>query len=126
MFEINRRGGAFSCFSNLLSIWIPSFVRHVGDRAFESCNSLVTVEIPEQSETSFGQWTCFDCPLLANLSIPTSVHQDEVVENCALSMKYTGKGMYPRTSDLGLKNILSTKHATSHRSVDLTFRRRLH
>lgn len=81
---------AFVWCSNLQSIYIPSTVRQVGDRAFANCTNLVAVEIPEASESSFGQ-SFNNCPLLANMAIPKTVHPEEIVQSCTIMTEIYGE-----------------------------------
>ena len=57
--------GAFSDFTSLTSIEIPSSVTSIGDRAFEGCSSLASIVIPN-SVTSMGYKVFWDC---SNLTI---------------------------------------------------------
>jgi hypothetical protein len=47
-------------------------VTNIGDRAFESCTSLISIQIPN-SVTSIGDYAFCDCTSLTNLQIPNSV-----------------------------------------------------
>ena len=64
--------GAFSRYTSLTSVTIPSSVTSIGDYAFYRCTSLTSVTIPN-SVTSIGEYAFSGCTSLASIDIPNSV-----------------------------------------------------
>jgi len=63
---------AFSSCDTLVSITIPNSVTHIGNDAFAWCDSLVNVTIPN-GVTSIGNDAFYDCDALKGITIPNSV-----------------------------------------------------
>ena len=63
---------AFNSRSSLISVTIPDSVTTIGNRAFSGCNSLTSITIPE-GVTSIGDGTFFGCSSLTSITIPESV-----------------------------------------------------
>jgi len=61
----------WSCIS-LISVTIPGSVTSIEDDAFEGCSSLTSITIPA-SVTSIGDRTFFGCSSLTSITIPASV-----------------------------------------------------
>ncbi len=61
----------YSC-DSLISITIPDSVTSIGDSAFDNCDSLISITIPD-SVTSIGNYAFYDCDSLASITIPDSV-----------------------------------------------------
>ena len=65
-------GSAFEDCESLASIEIPDSVTSIGYSAFRNCDSLTSVEIPD-SVTSIGDYAFYDCYRLTSIEIPDSV-----------------------------------------------------
>ncbi len=63
---------AFQDCSSLSSVDIPSSVTSIGNGVFSGCSSLTSVDIPT-SVTSIGQYAFSGCSSLTSVDIPTSV-----------------------------------------------------
>ena len=63
---------AFEHCRNLTSINIPDSVTSIGERAFSGCDSLTSINIPN-SVISIGKCAFFCCASLASITIPSSV-----------------------------------------------------
>ena len=63
---------AFRSCSSLMSVTIPEGVTSIGDRAFWGCSSLTSVTIPE-NVTSIGNWAFTSCSNLTSVTIPEGV-----------------------------------------------------
>ena len=63
---------AFSGYSVLTSISIPSSVTSIGEAAFSDCSGLTSISIPS-SVTSIGEYAFYGCSGLTSISIPSSV-----------------------------------------------------
>ena len=68
--SINRV--AFSGFTNLTSVDIPSSVTSIGNSAFSGCTNLATIKIPE-SVTRIGTGAFADCINLASIFFPENI-----------------------------------------------------
>jgi len=65
---------AFESCDTLASISIPDSVTSIGSSAFDFCDSLASVEFGENSQlTSIGRSAFYACTSLANITIPDSV-----------------------------------------------------
>ena len=64
--------GAFSRYTSLTSVTIPSSVTSIGDYAFYRCTSLVSIDIPN-SVTRIGDVAFSGCTSLVSIDIPNSV-----------------------------------------------------
>ena len=70
---VTRIGGwAFNCCDSLTSITIPNSVTRIEDGAFELCDSLTSITIPN-SVTSIGDEAFDRCTGLTSITIPDSV-----------------------------------------------------
>ena len=65
-------GGVFKSISSLKSIVIPNGIRSIGNSAFDLCNNLVSVEIPE-SVTFIGYDAFRDCSKLTEIILPSGI-----------------------------------------------------
>ena len=65
-------GSAFDDCDSLTSITIPESVTNIEDGAFKSCDNLTSITIPN-SVTSIGDWTFFGCSSLSSVTIGNSV-----------------------------------------------------
>ena len=63
---------AFDSCESLQSINIPTSVTHIGDEAFYSCKSLQSINIPD-SVTTIGDYAFYSCESLQSINIPNSV-----------------------------------------------------
>ena len=63
---------AFEYCESLISIEIPNSVTTIGDHAFKGCKSLTSISIPN-SVTTIGDWAFYACTSLTSISIPNSV-----------------------------------------------------
>ena len=63
---------AFENCDNLTSVTIPNSVTSIGDNAFSSCSGLTSVTIPN-SVTSIGDRAFYVCESLKSITIPNSV-----------------------------------------------------
>ena len=63
---------AFSSCRSLVSIKIPNGVASIGESAFRDCSSLTSIEIPN-SVTSIGNFAFLYCSSLTSIEIPNSV-----------------------------------------------------
>ena len=63
---------AFEDCKSLTSIQIPNSVTSIGDSAFEDCKSLTSIQIPN-SVTSIGELAFWHCESLTSIQIPNSV-----------------------------------------------------
>ncbi|KAL3932849.1 MAG: hypothetical protein SGBAC_010661 [Bacillariaceae sp.] len=99
---------AFAFCRGLHSCYIPYSVVHVGDMAFLQ-SGLISVEIPEDSSTTFG-WNVFrECHRLTNIVLPSSssgdalydeVYNDEIFDGCRVLDNAYG----PRNVIQGIKS----------------------
>ena len=64
--------GAFEGCDSLTSITIPNSVITIGEGAFYRCTSLTSITIPD-SVTTIGNGAFFDCDSLTSITIPNSV-----------------------------------------------------
>ena len=70
---VNSIGGsAFEGCNSLTSVVIPDSVTAIGGVAFDKCSSLTSVEIGD-SVTSIGDWAFSNCSSLTSITIPNSV-----------------------------------------------------
>ena len=99
--------GNFICqgsgFTSLILIDVPT----VGDHAFRGSLQLEQVSFAESSIIYLGASAFQDCPLLSNVSIPSSITSigDEVFKNC-ISLRYlniTGDGQMTLTGNFVLQ-----------------------
>ncbi|MBE5810582.1 MAG: hypothetical protein E7318_06545 [Clostridiales bacterium] len=67
---------AFSDFSSLTKVTIPSSVTSIGESAFVDCSGLSSVELPE-SVTSIGAGAFNGCTMLRSINIPQGVTKIE-------------------------------------------------
>ena len=63
---------AFEDCDSLTSIKIPNSVTSIGERAFSRCDSLTSIKIPN-SVTSIGEYVFSSCDSLTSIKIPNSV-----------------------------------------------------
>ena len=77
---------------------IPNFITEIGDEAFYSCESLVSVTIPS-SVTSIGNSAFFWCGSLTSVTIPNSV------VDLGYAVFYECSGLGSLTIGSGIKNI---------------------
>ena len=63
---------AFECCNSLTSVTIPDGVTSIGNYAFFSCSALTSVTIPD-GVASIGSCAFFTCPALTSVTIPNSV-----------------------------------------------------
>ena len=75
---------AFESCSSLTSVEIPNSVTSIGESTFRSCSSLTSVEIPN-SVTSIGSNAFSSCNSLASVEIPNSVTSigNSAFEHCS-------------------------------------------
>jgi BspA type Leucine rich repeat region (6 copies) len=60
--------GAFQYCNSLTSVTIPNSVTSIGSSAFQHCASLTSVTIPN-SVTSIGDWAFYGCPSLTTITV---------------------------------------------------------
>lgn len=60
---------------------IPSSVDYVDENEFNQ-SGLMSVEIPKDSITKFEEHVFSNCKMLANIALPPSSSQDEIVDVC--------------------------------------------
>lgn len=65
-------GHVFSSCESLVSVEIPNSVKSIGSDAFYGCSSLTSIDIPASVE-SIGEAAFFDCTSLMSVEIPNSV-----------------------------------------------------
>ena len=86
---------AFENCNTLTSVTIPNTVTVIGNRAFYKCSSLINVSIPN-SVTAIGSSAFEDCFNLTSISIPNSVTaiNNSTFQNCInLSSVYIGNSV---------------------------------
>lgn len=86
----NIEKGAFKNKSNLVSIFIPSGVREIGEEAFSECTNLKRITIPERI-TSIGKSAFQNCHALEYVTIPqgiTSIESNTFLKCYALKQIY--------------------------------------
>lgn len=64
--------GAFSDFSDLISVTLPSSLCTIGDYAFSNCHSLTSITIPD-GVTEIGNYAFKGCSSLTSIVLPPSV-----------------------------------------------------
>ena len=76
-------GSVFSSCESLVSVEIPNSVKSIGGGAFRECTSLTSVEIPNSVE-SIGSSAFENCESLVSVEIPNSVESigSSAFENC--------------------------------------------
>ena len=81
---------AFQDCNNLISITIPESVTSIGEYAFYGCNNLTSITI-SKSVTSIGEYAFFNCNNLISITIPESVTSigNCAFENCVALKKIT-------------------------------------
>ena len=63
---------AFQLCEDLTSVTIPNSVKTIGNSAFSGCENLSTITIPN-SVTSIGQLAFYDCKSITSITLPNSV-----------------------------------------------------
>ncbi|MBR3446424.1 MAG: leucine-rich repeat protein, partial [Oscillospiraceae bacterium] len=63
---------AFDMCDKLTSVVLPDSVTTIGPSAFESCTALKSITVPD-SVTSIGDYAFYDCPSLTSFKIPEGV-----------------------------------------------------
>ena len=83
-------GWAFEYCDSLTSITIPNSVTKIGDAAFSHCYSLTSITIPN-SVTSIGNSAFWNCSSLTSITIPNSVTSigDAAFYNCGILTSIT-------------------------------------
>lgn len=76
---------AFDFCNFLTNIIIPESVTNIGEHAFSCCDSLTSINIPE-SVTSIGDWAFSNCHSLTSINIPDGVTS---IGDCAFSSCYS-------------------------------------
>jgi hypothetical protein len=86
---------AFQGCESLTSITLPNSVTHIGDWAFDECGSLNSIVIPDNI-TSIGDCAFYNCISLTSITIPDSVTSigDRAFYNIGLTLpkRYTEDG----------------------------------
>ena len=74
---------AFEDCKSLVSINIPNSVTNIGDNAFMYCKSLTSIKIPD-GVTNIGSWAFLGCESLTSINIPNSVTniREETFSHC--------------------------------------------
>jgi len=62
----------FSNHSDLLTIFLPHTIEHIGERAFNGCTRLTNIVLPDNLKT-IGEYAFYDCDTLVHLRIPEGV-----------------------------------------------------
>ncbi len=97
LYNVNKIGrGAFDLCESLTSVTIPESVTEIGGSAFNNCTTLTNVTIPE-SVTVIGELAFTDCTSLTSVTLPDSMTQigDGAFMNCKCNVTYNGKTYTP-------------------------------
>ena len=81
---------AFEGCNSLESVNIPEGVTSIGSQAFSGCSSLESIDIPS-SVTSIGNYAFYECSSLESITIPEGVTsiEDDAFNKCAKLVIYT-------------------------------------
>ncbi len=97
LYNVNKIGrGAFELCESLTSVTIPESVTEIGGNAFYNCTTLKSVTIPEGMAV-IGELAFTDCTSLTSVTLPDSMTQigDGAFMNCKCDVTYSGKTYKP-------------------------------
>lgn len=74
---------AFSCFSNLKDITLPSTLKHIGKETFACCKTLPSIYLPESVET-ISSGAFYKCSAITSITLPSKLTEisDNLFYNC--------------------------------------------
>ncbi len=109
---------AFSRYSNLISITIPSSVTSIDSFAFEKCSKLANIAIPN-SVTSIGKCAFLNCTSLASVTIGNSMASigNSAFEGCTSLTSITIPDSVTSIGELAFLNCTSLTSITIGNSV---------
>ena len=85
---------AFNWCDSLTSVTIPNSVTSIGDRAFAGCSSLTSITIPD-SVTSIGDWAFDGCSKLNQINVDTANTTYSSVNGVLFNKDKTALKRYP-------------------------------
>ena len=118
-YEVTSIGeGAFDWCDGLTSITIPNSVTSIGKKAFCFCFSLTTITIPN-SMTSIGEDAFYNCSSLTSITIPNSVTSigDSTFGSCSSLTSITIPNSVTSIGDFAFSNCSNLTSITIPNSV---------
>lgn len=97
LYNVTKIGrGAFELCESLTSVTIPESVTEIGGNAFNNCTTLTSVTIPEGMMV-IGELAFTDCTSLSSVTLPDSMTRigDGAFMNCKCDVTYSGKTYKP-------------------------------
>lgn len=106
----------FSQCSSLISISLPNTITAIGDRAFEGCSKLTSVDLSKTKTTTMGTSAFASCGNLGTIILPTtltiigtSAFKDDTNLRSVQKLEKTIVSIINKNAFLGCKNLSSVK-----------------